>query len=133
MLKRILVVDDDPDLRRTVRAVLKGIGEVFEAANGTEAVWLMILEPDLVLLDLSMPGMGGLTALREVKRARSRVPVLILTSERDLDAAKRTLDLGASAYITKPFDVQFLRDEARRLLSVPGKAADDGRPWRVSS
>jgi CheY-like chemotaxis protein len=132
MAKSILVVDDDPDARRILRAALEGLCEVREAANGSEALKLLSDRPSMILLDLTMPVLGGMEVLHAVRTARGLVPVLILTSERDLDTAKRALELGASAYVTKPFDLQFLRDEVERLLSLKPKRADGDPPWRVS-
>jgi DNA-binding response OmpR family regulator len=133
MKKRVLVVDDDPDIRRTLRAAFADIAEVFEAPNGVEALRLMTLKPHLVLLDMSMPGMSGLETLQELKKEPAPFSVMILTSEHDIDTARKALNLGATVYVTKPFDLSYLRDEVRRLLALPEEAGDDGRPWRVAS
>lgn len=133
MAKFVLVVDDDAEMRRAVAASLKDVCVIREASSGKEALRLMGEGPSLVILDLSMPDFGGLDVLGALKEAHKVLPVLVLTGERDIETAKRALDLGASAFITKPFDVRFLRDEVRRLLFAPREKGEFGRPWRVSS
>src|SRR5689334_17047575 len=101
---RILVVDDEPQIRRVLKATLGSEGyEIVESHSGEEALDSVVAEPpDLVLLDLNMPGLGGLAACRAI-RAASDVPVIIL-SVRNTDADKvEALDAGADDYVTKPF------------------------------
>jgi len=100
----ILVVDDEPQIRRVLRSTLSSNGYVItEAKSGEEAVDLLRKErPDLVLLDVNMPGIGGIEACREI-RASSDAPIIMLTvrnAERDKVAA---LDAGADDYVVKPF------------------------------
>ena len=114
---KILVVDDEPQIRRVMRATLSGLHyEVVDARSGEEALVTFRREmPDLVLLDLNMPGMGGLDTCREL-RAFSEVPVIILSvrnSEQDKVAA---LDAGADDYVTKPFGMQELLARIRAAL-----------------
>jgi two-component system, OmpR family, KDP operon response regulator KdpE len=106
---KILVVDDDPQIRRVMRATLSGQHyEVFEARNGEEALLRFRDEmPDLVLLDMNMPGMEGLETCRSL-RGGSEVPIIILSvrnTEKDKVAA---LDAGADDYVTKPFGMEEL-------------------------
>jgi DNA-binding response OmpR family regulator len=130
----ILIADDDPDLRATVRLALGSEFTLLEAAGGREAVELARRErPRLVLLDNKMPRMGGLEALAALKALLPAVTVIMLTSGRDVAVARRALDLGAAAYVTKPFDLDFLRAEIRRLLAARAEGAPGGpseRPWR---
>ena len=81
-----------------------------------------------------MPGMTGIEVLRSARAGRSALPVLMLTAQADLELARQALDLGASAYITKPFDFGELRGEVRRLLEGPSREDKDHdyRPWRVT-
>jgi DNA-binding response OmpR family regulator len=129
--KKVLIADDDVDLRAAMRALLEKEFEVVEAANGREAVSAAKTErPGLVLLDVTMPEMGGLEALGAIKGSDPAATVLMLTSETDIETAKKALELGAVAYVTKPFDMEFLRTEVRRLLlSEPDDKS--GRPWRL--
>jgi len=114
---KILIVDDEPQIRRTLRAALvpQGYG-VADAKNGEDALEVLREErPDLVLLDLNMPGMGGLAACREI-RDRSDVAIIVLTV-RDAEQDKvRVLDAGADDYITKPFGMPELLARIRAAL-----------------
>jgi len=114
---RILVVDDEPQIRRTLRAVLIPHGyTVFEARSGEEALAALRQEqPDLVLLDLNMPGMGGLDACRAI-RENSDVAILVLTV-RDAENDKvQALDAGADDYVIKPFGTPELLARIRAAL-----------------
>jgi two-component system KDP operon response regulator KdpE len=121
---RILVVDDEPQIRRVLRATLTGHGyEFYEARTGEEAQEAIRANRfDLVLLDVNMPGMGGLETCRAI-RSGSEVSIIMLTvrdSEHDKVAA---LDAGADDYITKPFSTPELmariRAALRRMPSSP--------------
>jgi two-component system, OmpR family, KDP operon response regulator KdpE len=127
----ILVVDDEPQIRRVLRSTLTSSGYVIvEAKTGEEALERMCKErPDLVLLDVNMPGMGGIAACREIRRA-SDAPIIMLTvrnAERDKVAA---LDAGADDYVVKPFGIEELLARIRAALrrNAPG----DGLPPFVS-
>ena len=124
---KILVVDDDPQIRRVMKATLVGHGyEVIEARTGEDALQLMPLEmPSLVLLDMNMPGMGGLETCRAI-RAGSDVPVVILSvrnTEKDKVAA---LDAGADDYVTKPFGIEELLARIRAALRRSPLPAEGG-------
>jgi two-component system KDP operon response regulator KdpE len=114
---KILVVDDDPQIRRVMKATLVGHNyEVVEARTGEEALETMPGEsPNLILLDMNMPGMGGLETCRTI-RAGSDTPVIILSvrnTEKDKVAA---LDAGADDYVTKPFGIEELLARIRAAL-----------------
>ena len=116
---RILVIDDEPQIRRFLRISLTSQGfVVYEAANGREALTLAIEEaPHLVLLDLGLPDMDGQEVLDRL-RARSQVPVIVV-SVRGQEAEKvRALDHGANDYVTKPFGIQELLARIRALLRL---------------
>ncbi len=133
MAKKLLIADDDADVRKTIRLLLGDEFEVLEASNGREAVEMARKElPRLILLDLTMPGMSGVEALSAMGTIDPSMLVIMLTSESDIEVARYALDIGAAAYMTKPFDMEFLRTEVRRLLS--GEPDDkSGRPWRIES
>jgi DNA-binding NtrC family response regulator len=127
---KILIVDDDDDLRRMLRGALSPVCEVIEASNGLDALCLLQREkPRLMLLDMTLPEMGGLEVLSAARRAEPGTPVVMLTGDAEVDSAVTALDRGASAYITKPFDPAYLRDEVARLLRPPAKDGD--APWQV--
>jgi two-component system KDP operon response regulator KdpE len=120
----ILVVDDEPQIRRVLRSTLSSQGYVItEARTGEEAVeWMRKQRPDLVLLDVNMPGIGGIEACREIRRA-SDAPIIMLTvrhAERDKVAA---LDAGADDYVVKPFGMEELLARIRAALRryAPGE------------
>ena len=121
---RILVVDDEPQIRRIMRTTLTGAGyEVDDAKTGEEALEkLRDYHPDLVLLDMNMPGMGGLAACREI-RASTGVGIIMLTV-RNTEADKvRALDAGADDFVNKPFSTPELLARIRAALRrVPATA-----------
>jgi two-component system, OmpR family, KDP operon response regulator KdpE len=113
----ILVVDDEPQIRRVLRSALSTRGYVItEAKTGEEALESMRKErPDLVLLDMNMPGMGGIEACREIRRTFD-APIIMLTvrnAERDKVGA---LDAGADDYVVKPFGIEELLARIRAAL-----------------
>jgi DNA-binding NtrC family response regulator len=127
---KILIVDDDEDLRRMLCGALSPVGEVIEASNGLDALCLLQREkPRLMLLDMVMPEMGGLEVLAAARRIEPSTPVVMLTGDDDMDSAVTALDRGARAYITKPFDPAYLRDEVARLIQPSAKEGD--APWQV--
>jgi len=121
----ILVVDDEPQIRRVLRSTLTSQGYVItDAKTGEEGVESVRKnKPDLVLLDVNMPGMGGIEACREIRRA-SEAPIIMLTvrnAERDKVLA---LDAGADDYVVKPFGIEELLARIRAALRryAPGDA-----------
>jgi two-component system, OmpR family, KDP operon response regulator KdpE len=122
----VLIVDDEPQIRRALRTGLQARGyDVVEAAAGEEAlVQLAAKEPDLVILDLGLPDFDGSEVIRRL-RSWSRVPVIVL-SVRDAQQDKiGALDAGADDYVTKPFDMDELLARMRATLrrAQPGDAA----------
>ena len=113
----ILVIDDEPQIRRVLRSTLSFRGyEISEAATGEEGVELAgRLKPDLILLDVNLPGISGIEACKEIRRT-SDVPIIMLTvrnAERDKVVA---LDAGADDYVTKPFGIEELLARVRASL-----------------
>ena len=113
----ILVIDDEPQIRRVLRSTLSFRGyEISEAATGEEGVELTgKLKPDLILLDVNLPGISGIEACKEIRRT-SDAPIIMLTvrnAERDKVVA---LDAGADDYITKPFGIEELLARVRASL-----------------
>ena len=113
----ILVIDDEPQIRRVLRSTLSFRGyEISEAATGEEGVELAHkLKPDLILLDVNLPGISGIEACREIRRS-SDAPIIMLTvrsAERDKVVA---LDAGADDYVTKPFSIEELLARVRASL-----------------
>jgi two-component system KDP operon response regulator KdpE len=128
---KVLVVDDDPQIRRVMKVTLVGHGyEVIEARTGEEALEKMPAEmPNLVLLDMNMPGMGGLETCRAL-RGGSDIPVIILSvrnTEKDKVAA---LDAGADDYVTKPFSIEEL---LARIRAAMRRSSPESGPHAFSS
>jgi two-component system KDP operon response regulator KdpE len=123
----ILVVDDEPQLRRAMKATLTDLGySVMEAKTGEEALEALRRDaPDLILLDLNMPGIGGLETCRAI-RENSELPIIVLSvrnTERDkVDA----LDAGADDYVTKPFGIQELLARIRAAMRRVPSSGDAG-------
>ena len=122
-MKRILVVDDERQIVRMLRASLQSSGyDVVSAGNGTEALEQLKSNPvDLIITDLAMPEMNGLELTRAVRRA-AQTPIIVL-SVRDTEQMKvRALDEGANDYVTKPFNMQELLARVRvQLRAAPAE------------
>jgi len=131
---RILVVDDEPAMVGAVSALVGSAGhEVVTAYNGDTALRRLAEEtPDLILLDLAMPGRDGVDVCREVRRT-SDVPIIVLTGEADELAKVEALDAGADDYVTKPFGRQELLARIRAVMRRRGSGggADAGGERRV--
>ena len=119
MSPRILLVDDEANLRKMVGALLESEGlEAVEAANGTAALAAVSREaPDAVLLDLMMPGMDGLSALREIRKLDPAARVAMFTAHRERDQVMRAIELGAKDYVVKPFHADRLVQAVNKLLT----------------
>src|SRR6202140_5300665 len=128
----ILVVDDEPQLRRAMKATLTDLGySVIDAKTGEAALEMLRHEtPELVLLDLNMPGIGGLETCRAI-RETSDVPIIVL-SVRDTQRDKvEALDAGADDFVTKPFGIQELLARIRAAIRRT-PASVDAVPHRFS-
>lgn len=123
---RILVVDDEPPIRRLLRTGLGTQGyDVIDVANGTDALIAVKSNPDLMILDLGLPDMQGHEVLRVMRESGSTVPVLVLSSRDDEGGKVKAFDLGADDYVTKPFGMNELlarvRTALRHRLQVQGE------------
>ena len=122
MSQTILVVDDEVNLREMVRLYLEREGyRVVEAANGRDALFVARYEkPDLVLLDLMMPEMGGYDFIRRFTK-ESDTPIIVLTAKLEESDKVVGLELGADDYVTKPFGIQELIARVRAVLRRAGQ------------
>jgi DNA-binding NtrC family response regulator len=108
--RRVLIVDDEPGVRESLRMVLKGDYEPVAVASGPEALDDLGRAPaDVVLLDIVMPGMDGMKLLEELRSRWPHMPVIMLTATKTVKTAVGAMKLGAFDYVTKPFDVDELR------------------------
>ena len=123
---KILVVDDEPPIRKLLRMGLSTQGyQVLEAPNGKTALELLAQAPDLIILDLGLPDIQGLELLRTLRARNERVPIVVLSSRGDEAGKVPALDLGADDYVTKPFGMDELlarmRAALRHQLQVQGE------------
>jgi two-component system KDP operon response regulator KdpE len=123
---KILVVDDEPPIRKLLRMGLATQGyDVLEAPNGKAAIELMARKPDLVILDLGLPDMAGLELLQTLRAGNEAVPIVVLSSRGDEAGKVQALDGGADDYVTKPFGMDELlarmRAALRHQLQVHGE------------
>jgi two-component system KDP operon response regulator KdpE len=115
---RVLVVDDEPSIRRGLRTTLNALGfDICEAARGEEALSLVRTSRfDAVLLDVNMPGMGGVEACRRMRQSSPRLPILIISVVDCEDGKVEALDAGADDYVTKPFSMKELTARLRSAI-----------------
>jgi two-component system, OmpR family, KDP operon response regulator KdpE len=123
---RVLVVDDEPPIRKLLRMGLSTQGyQILEAPNGKTALEMLGENPDLIILDLGLPDVQGLDLLRTMRARNEQVAIVVLSSRGDEAAKVQALDLGADDYVTKPFGTEELlarmRAALRHQLQVHGE------------
>ena len=123
---RVLVIDDEPPIRKLLRMGLSTQGyEILEAPNGKTALDLLAQEPGLIILDLGLPDIQGLDLLRMIRARSEGVPIVVLSSRGDEAGKVQALDFGADDYVTKPFGMDELlarmRAALRHQLQVHGE------------
>ena len=118
MTAKVLIVDDEADLRMLVRFILEPSGyEVLEAATGKEGLEVALAtRPDLVLLDIQLPDMDGWTVLEAMSRDATKAPVVVFSAHSSPSTLNRAKEAGAAAYLVKPFDEEDLLGQVHRLL-----------------
>jgi len=107
---RVLVVDDEPQVATMLRDALLDAGYVVKVAvSGSEALKLLpVFQPDVVLLDVMLPGLSGVDVLQHLRRDHPAVPVVMVTANQDEHAARQMLERGAFDYVPKPFQLDVL-------------------------
>ena len=120
MKPRILVIDDDAEIRKSFKMTLEYAGyDVVLAATGEEGVKLVENDaPDLVFCDIKMPGMDGLEVLQKLRHLVEVTPIVIITTEGSQEDRQRALQLGANAYITKPIQAPQVIATVKELLKI---------------
>lgn len=119
MAKRILIIDDEPDLCRTFAQYLNEVGyEAYYAIAGYEGLQkIEEISPHLILLDIRMPGMDGLEVMRQIIRKYSNVVVIIITGAPDKDIAQMAIEYGAADFVVKPIQLdKFVANTIRPIL-----------------
>ena len=136
MKYKILIVDDEKSIRESLKTILSEDFLVFTASEGKEAVEILKRErPILVFLDITMPGLSGLDVLALIKTTKISTTIWMLTGEEDLDIALKTIQMGATGYLTKPFKVSEIREIARGVKKTCDHKVNhdtsDDKPWHV--
>ncbi|CAJ1317190.1 response regulator [Paenibacillus sp. PK4536] len=110
--KKILIVDDQNGIRILLMELFGNEGyQMYQAANGKAALEVVEQDtPDLVLLDMKIPGMDGLEILKHIKSTHPQIKVIMMTAYGELDIIKQAKDLGAISHFTKPFDIDEMRN-----------------------
>ena len=116
--KRILLIDDDPRVRASLKMVLEPLYDIFQASDAHEGLDVFRKdEPDLILLDVILPGTDGLAVLQTLRMESKTTPVIMLTGTKSAKTAVDAMKLGAADYLSKPFDVDELRIVIDRVLN----------------
>ena len=117
-MKKVLIVDDDAELRSTLSEILKGAGyHIDEASSGKEAIEKIVSKDfDIALLDLMMPKMNGIETLTELKKITPKTKVIMITAFATVENAVDAIKKGASDYISKPFRIEELLTTIRRVI-----------------
>lgn len=116
--KKILIVDDQFGIRILLNEVLQREGyDTYQAANGLQALEIVQENvPDLVLLDMKIPGMDGIEILKRLKELYRDIKVVIMTAYGELDMIQEAMDLGAITHFAKPFDIEDIREAVKKYL-----------------
>ena len=125
--KKIMVVDDEDSIRQSLSDVLKDEGfKVISARDGQEALKLLdSTQPDLILLDIWMPGMDGTEVLKRIKTARPGLQVIMISGHGNIEAAVKAIKLGAYDYIEKPLSLEGILLTVKRALKEGGKESSE--------
>jgi CheY-like chemotaxis protein len=124
MIRKVLLVDDEADIRKIAALTLSKIGgwEVAQASSGPQAIEMARDRPDVILLDVMMPGMDGPSTLEALRAdpATSAIPVIFVTAKIQAPERERIALLGAAGIIAKPFDAMLLPAQVRRIIEGEG-------------
>lgn len=120
MKNKLLIVDDQYGIRILLNEVFQREGyTIFQAANGVQALEIVQKhQPDLVLLDMKIPGMDGIEILKRIKAMNQQIKVIIMTAYGELDMIQETKELGAIMHFAKPFDIDELREAVKKYISL---------------
>lgn len=120
MKKKILIVDDQYGIRILLNEIFQKEGyQTYQAANGVQALDIVKNEdPDLVILDMKIPGMDGLEILKRIKKMEARALVIIMTAYGELDMIHEAMDLGAITHFPKPFDIDEITEAVKKELAA---------------
>jgi DNA-binding response OmpR family regulator len=141
--RRVLLVDDHPDVRAMFSLALAEVGDVLTASDGQEALELIErdlqqvtqagrrLMVDLIVLDIMMPGLSGSDVLRALRARFTELPPVLIISALDSQAhVEELIELGAAEFLSKPIDIELLRQKARALIEAPNPPSLQGASLR---
>ena len=120
---KILVVDDSNIMRKVIIGILEQVGiireNIQEAADGAAGVEIALSSPvDLILMDWNMPNMLGIDALKAIRTAGNKTPILMVTTEGEKQNVVAAIQAGATNYLIKPFNAEDLREKVEQILEV---------------
>jgi len=117
---KVLVIDDQVGIRALLSEVFTVLGfEVIEAGNGNEGLDVMEkCKPDIILLDMKMPGLSGIETLRLIRARNHHIPIILVTAYQENDMMSEAELLGVSARLVKPFDIEELQRIVRRVCGI---------------
>lgn len=115
--EKILICDDSEGVRESLKLILEKDYELIFASDGLEAIEKVKRKsPALVILDIKMPKLNGIEAIKQIQQLENKPKVLFVTGYQYTDAAKEALELGALEYIVKPFEAKELKETVKKLL-----------------
>ena len=114
----VLIVDDEPDICEMLAKILSGEGYVMNTTNNGKEAVKKVMDgcADIVLLDIVMPGQNGIETLRQIKAVQPDLPVVMITAFGTLTTVQEALEFGAFDYITKPFDIECVKEVIKQRL-----------------
>ncbi len=117
-MKKLLIVDDQFGIRILLNEVFQKEGyKIFQASNGKQALDIVKMRrPDLVLLDIKIPGIDGIEILKRMKKIVPDIKVIIMTAYGELNMIEEAMELGAITYFAKPFDIEEMRDTVKKHI-----------------
>ncbi len=124
--RRVLVIDNEDDARRVCEELLTGEGyEVYSATDTSSGLEMVKnLQPDMVIMDLHLPEINGIEGLRRIKKLKEETLTVLVTSRGTMDTVKEAMQHGAYDYITKPFDIELVKEvvnEGLKTARIPGR------------
>jgi DNA-binding NtrC family response regulator len=119
MKRKILICDDEKNVRDSLKLILANKYDIIMAENGKEAIMLIEQNPDLscILVDIKMPESSGMELLKDIKNRQKHIPVIVVTGYQSVETAAESIQTGAIYYITKPFKSETIIETVERALS----------------
>ena len=117
-MHKILIVDDEQNIRELLKSILSDIGEVYEAENGKQGLYFFNNNtPDIILLDIMLPDISGVELLQEIREKNKDVYIVMITAYETIKSVIDIMNINISGYITKPFIIKEVREKIKEILS----------------